>query len=210
MLLFLKKKTEHQLILAVCCLFLSSLAVYALGISTNIRASFEMLLRGMLASVGIFILITLLTAALLYFRPSLIQHSLVKLHKHYASMTIFALIGAALCAAVLEELLFRAIPFSALSSYTFSDPLLWFVLLVHYCIMLGFYFMGRSHLLVSALKALECSIYALLYCHNRSLLLIAAAHGMMELSSGLLLRNEFCGNYIQNFKRHQKRTAANA
>ena len=198
MLFFIKQKIEHQLIIALASLALSSLAVYFSESSPSIRLNFDMCFRGIMSAIAIFLTFGLIYAALLYFRPETIRASLQKMQDTYCKMSVFALLGASLCAGTAEELLLRAQPFSMLSSYTFADFILWIFLLVHFCAMIGLYYCGKKHLIWTSLKAAECSCYALLYCHHRSFFLIAVTHGAVELTTSLVMRTEIIKHHIGN------------
>jgi hypothetical protein len=195
MLFRLKLSLEKQILLIAALAVLSCVLNWGFVFTPHLRMNWAMLGEGLAAGlIGVAATVAL-QALIVFFKPSIYLASLRKTIGIFNQLNVLTIIGAGVTAGSAEELLLRGCVFALL-----AQKLFWLALLLNFSLTLILYYRGREHFIWSSIKALECSLYALLYYYERSLFLIAVAHFIVEVSSTLLFRLTIVGHLLDRIR----------
>lgn len=171
---FRRSFERHITLLLLSSVLAALLSVYA-AVEPRVRLSPETLLRALLATALVFLILGALHLFfLLLFGPSHAQE--IKDWAEDKQLDSPALnLGASLSQGISQEFLLRGYVFSGLLLFS---PLVAYGVNVLLSFLL--HFSGRQQLRIAFLRAIEGSIYALMYASNRSLAMIAITHVIVD------------------------------
>ncbi|MCB0324063.1 MAG: CPBP family intramembrane metalloprotease [Bdellovibrionales bacterium] len=178
MLFRLKTTLERQMVLLAACALVAFLMSFIVDYSPRLRLSPELLLKGSIGGVLICGVSALLTLSAVFVFPDRFRREYDLERSALVNLNGFGILGAAITAGAGEELLFRGFLFTALSKL--SGP---FAYITHYIFVTACYVHRRALYLTPCIRGIECSLYAAMFSYNRSLAMLAVAHGIVQAAT---------------------------
>ncbi len=181
MLYYFRKSFPKQILLLFLATAIASCFHFLAEVQPRLRFTSEMLLRGVFGAAIVVVILALLHLILLLVLGKYHENEVTNRDENVSVLQNF---GAGLALAISQEFVLRAYLFSTL--LLLSPALAYLVNAVASFLL---HFRGRSFLGIAALKAVEGSIYALMYANNRSIAMVVLAHLIVDNVISYLLTN---------------------